>query len=132
VNYIFATGSGSGAGIVRDEDGDDERINASPWGAMEAHLDLRDADADSGDYIPDEIKAALYGGRPRMILTGQIEDGPGAIYGLDYSYGDRVNTKVAVGSHGSYSFDCLVNAVAVTVDQNRENIDAHLRGESIV
>ena len=72
-------------------------------------------------------QALLSKNRFRQTITGTIKSAPGAVYGVDWGWGDRVHAR-----DGNDSFDARISAVRVKVDQqNGEVVSADLRGEAV-
>lgn len=122
-NAILVAGQGEEADrewVVRI---DEVRATASKWSRREYFKDSRD-DADTTALEADG-DAALNEFRPKQILTGNLNDTPGMLYGVHYQFGDILAAE-AFG----YNLDCRVNSVRITFDsENGEQIECKLRGE---
>lgn len=100
------------------------RQGASPFNLIEAwenHTAETDA---AGLTAAGNALIAKY--RFRKTITGTIKAAPGAVYGLDWGWGDRVPAE-----DGADSFDARISTVRVHVDQNNgEVVTADLKGEA--
>lgn len=99
------------------------RYNASPFNLIEKfENDSRETDAAGLD---DTARGVVNRGQPTKTLTGDPLSVPGAIYGRDWNWGDRVR-----GQDENDTFDCRIPAVTVRVNRdNGEQITAQLSGE---
>lgn len=73
--------------------------------------------------LESEARSALNSGRPKITLTGSVQDTSGLMYGIDYGYGD-----IIVAEHEGYSFDAHLDRVHVTVTKDGEVLDNRVRG----
>ena len=103
---------------------DTARSRRGPYSHKEGFVDLRDAA--SLQTFAYEGQAALRAGQPKITYQGKLASVPGAIYGLDWRFGDRLTAQ----DDEAIGYDCRVNAVHVTVQNNGEEvIDAALRND---
>jgi hypothetical protein len=124
VNYVFVAGPGAEDDrpvvIAEDED----RSQRGAFSHKEGFVDLRESN--SLQTFTDEGNRGLRAGAPRITYAGKLASVPGAIYGLDWRFGDRLTAQD--DDHNQY--DCRVNAVHVTLSNNGEEvIDAALRSD---
>lgn len=100
---------------------DQNRVGASPFGLRELYINSGNANSTAVGNI---AAAALRNGRPKTIFRGRILDTQDTQYGVHWGWGDYV-TAQAFGQ----SFDCRIDAVHVTVENNNEVVDAWLRAD---
>lgn len=120
-NFIYAAGQGQEEDRIVRTAQDDVRIGISPFNRQEFNRDARQI------YLPESLQhdadAALEEMRPRQVFTGTITQTDGCIYGVHWGWGDIVTAE-----YMGQSFDCHVEAVSVSVDQNgTEVISGQLR-----
>lgn len=99
---------------------DTARVSASPFGMREQFVSA------NSTAVQNTADAALRAGRPRIIFKGRILDTLDTQYGVHWSWGDYV-TATAFGQ----TFDCRIEAVHVTVENNNEVVDAWLRNDTL-
>lgn len=118
-NAIAAGGQGEGAARIRAVAVTAEASN-NPFARAEL---FRDARHESNfDALLAIANAELIAQRGLRRFTAQVQSVPGAEYGLDWDFGDRVTA-----TFDGERFDCLIRAVEVTVDGNgKEQINATL------
>lgn len=123
-NFVYCGGKGEGDDRVIKTASDEARIgNGYPYNRKEHWHDARNQENDDG--VQTEAESALAEGKPKTILTGNLIDTPGMMYGRDYQFGDVVSAE-AFGQ----SVDCHVSSVAIRYDaQGGETLDVKLRGE---
>jgi len=114
-NYIYATGQGQGTERIVKTAQDNVRIGISPFNRREFVQDARQAS------IPESVQsiadAALQAHRPKRIFTGTISQTDGCLYGIHWKWGDIVKAEYL-----GYTFDCYVDAVTVSVNQDGTEI----------
>lgn len=119
VNAVSAGGQGEGAARVRATAVTPEASN-NPFARAELFLDARHEA--NGNALLDIAEAELIAQRGTRRFSTQIQEAPGTIYGVDWSFGDRVTA-----TFDGEQFDCLIRAVEVKVDGNgKEQITATL------
>lgn len=120
----FARGGGAGQAFNRifGSAWDIVRINASPFGRREAFVQATQETTVTG--CNNAAAASVRGGRPRLTYKGRILDTPETRYGVHWAWGD----VVTVQDFGQ-QFDCRVDAVTVTIDDDEETIDAWVRND---
>ncbi len=121
VTVVFAGGSGTGTSRIVREQYDADRITRSPFGRIEAFLDMRSES--STDVLDDHAKQELEAARPRISLAATIRDAPGSRYGVDWALGDRL--KIA---YRGYVFEADVKKVDIVVDEDGEQISGTIEG----
>jgi hypothetical protein len=123
-NYIYVAGPGAEDDRPVTVSEDTARSRRGPYSHKEGFVDLRDAN--TLQTFTDEGNRALRAGSPRIVYTGKLASVPGAIYGLDWRFGDRLTAQ----DDEHVGYDCRVNAVHVTLSNNgEESIDAALRSD---
>lgn len=120
-NYIYCGGKGEGEArdIVEAYGNDYKR---SIWARREKFADARSADTEDG--VTEKAKAALKKNRFKTTIEGELLDGDGFQYGIDYEWGDIVGV-----SYNGQAFSCHLTAVEVTFEGGVRTIRAVLRGE---
>jgi hypothetical protein len=121
-NYIYCGGQGQGAARVEKTATHAAWSGASRWARRELRADARHSASE--DAVQGQAYASLYANRPRLILTGDIQEADGLRYGIDYQWGDLVTVQ-----HQGYAFDCHITAVRVSYQSGTETIKASVRGE---
>lgn len=124
---VYAGGSGQGSTREISIWGDATAINASAWGLREAFLNAANVARPGNvggddDPLAGEAQAELRRLRPTRNLTGDLVSLPGAAYGVDWDWGDRI-----VAEFEGESFEAIVESVSVTLDRGEETIKAALR-----
>ena len=123
-NFIYAAGQGQETDRVVETAQDDTRIGISPFNRMEYLRDCRQAVLPA--HVQAEANGALEEMRPKKIFTGTILQTEGSLYGVHWGWGDIVTAE-----YQGESFDCHVNTVAVSIDQDgTEHVQGLLRSES--
>ena len=124
MNYVYVAGPGEEDDRPVIEYEDSARSRRGPYSHKEGFVDLRDAA--SLQTFAYEGQGALRAGQPKITYQGKLASVPGAIYGLDWFFGDRLTAQ----DDEAIGYDCRVNAVHVTVSNNGEEvIDAALRND---
>lgn len=121
-NYIYAAGRGEGVERTIQQVYDAGRYGASIWNRCEALEDARDQEFDDG--VRERGRAALYEGRPRTRFSAVPLDVNGARFGVDWTFGDRVEAQ-----YRNQLFECVIESVGVTVTADGERIAARLEYE---
>ena len=124
VNYVFVAGPGEEDDRPVTEYEDTNRSRRGPYSHKEGFVDLRDGG--SMATFAYEGQQALRAGQPKITYQGKLASVPGAIYGIDWKFGDRLTAQ----DDEAIGYDCRVNAVHVTVQNNGDEvIDAALRND---
>jgi hypothetical protein len=123
-NYIYVAGPGAEDDRPVTVSEDTARSRRGPYSHKEGFVDLRDAN--TLQTFTDEGNRALRAGSPRIVYVGKLASVPGAIYGLDWKFGDRLTAQ----DDEHVGYDCRVNAVHITLSNNGEEVvDAALRSD---
>lgn len=122
LTVVTAGGQGQGADRAIKTVTDPVRLAETPFSRREKFIDTQTARTDL-NAIEAEARAALYASRPRVVLTGSIQDTSGLTFGLDYDYGD-----IVVAEQDTLSFDAHVQAVHVIFEGGKETLDNQIRG----
>lgn len=126
VTYVYAGGQGEEAARAIGTASDATRIALSPFGRREQFIDARMTD--DATQLSDEADAALQAGTYKIILSGNLQDTDGFVYGVDYAWGDYLTIGI-----GAFNADCRLSVVTVTLENGREGIQqtvqAPLKGE---
>ncbi len=92
LTFVYAAGQGQGGDRNIQTASDTTRIDASPFGRIEAIVDARNTN--DNDKLTAEAEAAVRGGRPRRVQTGRIVNRAGATYGVNWNWGDKVKVEI--------------------------------------
>lgn len=122
VNYAYAGGQGEGTLRVVKQSQDAVRIGVSPFNRCETFFDARNSPLDN--QVQAAADGAVRDGRPRSTFTGKVLNNS-QIYGRDWGHGDYV-TGVYLGE----TVSCRIDAVAVTIQNGQETVDATLRSDT--
>lgn len=123
VTVAIAGGSGEESARAIGSAADSARRDASPFNAIEIFTQ----NTETGDTVvlSNLAAAAVRAGRPRTVLTGRVQDSPGARYGREWGWGDYVTIQVEENNR-----DARVETVSVSIDESgKEDIDAQVRGD---
>jgi hypothetical protein len=121
ITYATAAGPGQGSGQMAGYAYDNTRIGASPFGRRMGYVTYSYPDQTALDNL---ASAAVRYGRARYVYRGRLLSTPDTRYGVHWGWGDFVTVQ----DFGK-SFDCRVDAVTVTVEKNKETIDAWGRSD---
>jgi len=123
-NYVYCGGRGEKEDREISEVWDLRRIGTGfPYNRKEYFRDSRHQETKDG--VDDDAYNALNEGKPKTIMTGNLIDTPGMMFGRDYQFGDVVSAE-AFGQ----AIDCHISSVAIRYDaQGGETLDIKLRGE---
>jgi hypothetical protein len=99
------------------------QIGASAWGLREVFID-RTQNQDLPSLLH-EAYAELYRRRAQAVLTGELKSVPGAAYGIDWYFGDKLQAQFE-----GQSFVAHVNSATVTLDRGDETIAAKLTSDT--
>lgn len=126
ITYVYAGGSGDGAGRVvgtapTATSVERSRQYASPFNRIEAFSDARNGYTTVAgcEY---EAESTLRASRPRKSFSGSLIDTPQSRYGIDWNYGDRVTAVF-----DNMRSDCLISTIDIDVSGAKETISARLR-----
>lgn len=110
INYAYGLGQNQGSAREVQTSSDTTRTGASLFAVREGKVDARGETTSAA--VLDAADALLVKGRPVTTFSGELLSVPGAIYGKDWNFGDRVTV-----SFGGRQFTALVRYVKVTVDE---------------
>lgn len=120
VSHVYAGGQGEGTSRVIVEQNDSAREGASPFNRRESFADARNESTTAG--ITATAQAALQAGRPKRRFGGNLINAPGARFGIEWGFGDKV-----VATYLDQQYDSLVRAVTTRVDRDgNETVNARL------
>lgn len=120
---VYVGGMGQGAAQLVEEEKDNPRILKSPFGRRESYISFTDVDVDT--VLESEGKAFLGKHTPRIALQAKAIDTPALQFGRNYFYGDLVKAVV-----DGMEFNCHVDAFSVRFENQKEDLDVRLRGDS--
>jgi len=121
-SVVAAGGQGQDAARLVTPLADVAAVGRSPFGRREAWVDATQVTTFTG--LATEAYQELRARRPKRILTGDLLSVPGAVYGLDWGFGDKL-----IAEFEKESYTATVDAVTVTLDGGKEEIKAAIRGE---
>lgn len=119
--YVYEGGQGQGSTRPIAAAYDQARIGRSPFGRIEAWGEVQSTDNTPGGIIPTEARYLLESLRPRVIISGKLQDIPGCLYGLHYGYGDYITAEFME------RLDCRLDMIHVTVQGGQETIEVELK-----
>ncbi len=120
VSHVYAGGQQEEAARTIVEVSDTAREGTSPFNRREGFADARNESTTAG--VTAAAQAALQAGRPVRRFGGNIIDTPGARYGIEWDFGDKVTT-----SYRGLQYTALIRAITVSVDaQGNERVAARL------
>lgn len=120
---VVAGGQGQESARVINFSYDTARIGLSPWGNRELFIDRTQLTSPAA--LVAEASAELRRRRPQKVLSGTLISVPGAVYGLDWGFGDKL-----VVEYEKDSFTARVNAVTVSLQQGKETITAQIDSDT--
>jgi len=118
--YIYAGGQGTGTSQLIGTASDPVRIKRSPFGRREGWVSNTNATTTASCNY--EAATALRKGRPSITFSGTIQSIPGAEYGVDWGWGDKL-TAIS----NDMQMNCRVDTLSVTVESGKEQIDGKLK-----
>lgn len=120
-NFIYCGGKGEGDSRTI-KTASDSAYMRTIWSRREEFSDARNSDTDGA--IQEQANADLKKYRARTNIEGQILEGDGFMYGIDFRWGD----VVGIMAHGE-AFDVHIAAVEVDMSAGVETITTMLRSE---
>lgn len=120
-NYIYSGGKGDGNSRTV-KTAYDAAYARTIWSRREQFTDARSADTEGA--IQEQANADLKKYRARTTIEGELLEGDGFRYGIDYQWGDIVGV-----TYNGQSFDCHIAAVEVSLRGGVETIQVGLRNE---
>lgn len=121
-SVVLAGGSGQDAQRKVAGVADGQAVARSPFGRREVWLDRTQLDLLTS--LASEATSELRSRRPKQVLSGDVLSAPGAIYGLDWGFGDKL-----IGEFEGKSYVARLDSTTVTLDGGKETVKAALRGE---
>ena len=126
INYVYAGGQGEGVNRMVAEVGDNNLINNSVFGRIEAFKDARNEETEAG--VLDAANSKLNESRPRVSFSAELLDIERMRYGVDWFLGDKVTTSVF-----GFQQDGIIRAVRIKVaGDGAETVRAGIESEGIV
>ncbi len=123
VNYVYAGGKGEGSARNIETAEDLSRSGRSLWARRAAFVN---ASNQTGDGLTAAAQRRLGEGRPKISFGANILSVPGALYGVDWFWGDRV-----VAAHRGLDYNAVIDLVDVAVSEGgEETVDARLEVEA--
>lgn len=120
--FVYALGPGNlGARMIATAS-DATRIARSPWGRIETKVEGSNDPVSAN--LTEEANAALQMARPKKVVEGTILQNTRTQYGRDWKFGDQMTFR----PNALWSFDVRVDAVHLTISEQRETVDAYFRG----
>lgn len=120
--FVYALGPGNlGARMIATAS-NATRIAQSPWGRVETKIEGSNDPTSTG--LTEEANAELQMLRSRKVVEGTILQNTRTQYGRDWGFGDRMTFK----SPNFGTFDVRVDAIHLSVSEQRETVDAFFRG----
>lgn len=117
-NYAYGLGQGEGEAREVQEASDTGRTGRSLYARWEAVANAVNESDPAG--VLDAADARVIDGRPVTTFTAELLSVPGAVYGKDWGFGDKITVTYA-----GLQFSAIVRAVTVSVDETgRESVDS--------
>ena len=124
-NFVYAAGQGEGVQRITAVASNNNLINNSIFGRIEAFKDARNEE--TADSVQDAADSLLSASQPKIFFKGDLKDVGGFRYGLDWFLGDKVTASIF-----GRKFDGIIRAVSVKLDADgREIVTAKLETEDI-
>lgn len=120
-SWVVAGGQGQNAARLLGSSYDTVRVGQSPFGLREVFVDA--TSLSDQNSLNADASSELRSRRPAKTLTGSLLSVPGAVYGLDWGWGDKL-----IAEHEQDAFVATVDSVTVTLDKGAETITAALKG----
>lgn len=125
INAAYVGGKGEGSTRDIAELNDTARSTLSPFARCEAFVDGGDTE---GANLLTLAGWAVFKGKPRIILAGNMTDTKTYMYGINYRYGDLVTAQ-----YKGYAVDCRLDTITISLDQESgEKITLRLYGERAI
>jgi hypothetical protein len=113
INYVYGGGQGEEADRYITEQSDATRIGNSIWNRREGFVDARNESTQTA--VQNKTKGALREGQPQARFTANLLDTPQARYGVDWSFGDKVEI-----SYAGLQFQGIVRALKIEMKRGGE------------
>lgn len=121
-SVVLAGGQGQDAARLVAGVASASAVGRSPFGRREAWVDATQVTTLAG--LATEAVQELRARRAKRTLKGDLLSVPGAVYGLDWGFGDRL-----IAEFESESYEATVDAVTVTLNGGKEEVKAAIKGE---
>lgn len=123
ITFVYAGGTGQKDVRIIKTACSVERMGESPFNRRELFYD--NTNISGSAILVYEAEAQLRAGRPVRTFSGELVNVPGSCeYGVHWNLGDRVTA-----TYKGQAFNCTIDAVTVTVQGGREEINGTLRVE---
>jgi hypothetical protein len=119
-SVVYVLGQGTGANRVVKEEKNQARIDKSIFNRIEGALDARDQVDPS--VLSARGKAVLRARRPVNTFDAKVKNAPGAVYGRDWNFGDRLKAGF---DGGLYTVEARTVTVQIA-DSGLEDVYARL------
>lgn len=123
INYVYGGGQGEGPDRNIQQVSDSDRYSVSQWARSEGFADARNEATDAG--VQAAAQDILNNGRPRIRFSAIPLDVQGTRFGRDWDFGDKV-----IARYRNIEFETIIRAVAISVNDRGEKIQARLDFES--
>jgi hypothetical protein len=120
VTFVIAGGQGTGTGRLIATAVDTARMAASPLNHCEQFLDM--GNTNDATQLQDEADAALWNGRPQMVIEGTLIPTPGCERGIHYDLGDLATARVM-----GRQVDVRLDTLHIRVSSEGQRTDARFR-----
>jgi hypothetical protein len=124
-NAVYGAGRGTKDDRYVSEQEDTARQGLSIWARREGVCQATDQTTQAG--VQAKAKAQLQKKRPQMRFSGTLLDTAQSPYGPAWRWGDWV-----VAEYRGQTFDCLVRAISISVNEGVETINARMELEDYV
>lgn len=121
-SVVLAGGQGQDAARLVVGVADAAAVARSPFGRREAWVDATQVSTLTG--LATEAVQELRARRAKRTLTGDLLSVPGAVYGLDWGFGDKV-----IAEFEGEQYTARIEAVTVTLNGGKEEVKAAIKGE---
>jgi hypothetical protein len=121
---VIAGGQGQDSARVIGVVYDSARAALSTWGDREAFIDRTQLSTTA--TLQAEAYAELRRRRPQQVLSGTVVNIPGAVYGLDWGFGDKLYAEFE-----GQSFVARIDSVTVRLANGREDITAQIKSDAV-
>lgn len=121
INYVYVGGTGEGSLRATATVSDTDKIAASPINRREGFTSYN---SNLTGTLQSEGYQKLRENAPRKIISAEIRNTETLVYGRDWTFGDKLTAEI-----DGEVFDVIINAVSVTLANNKEVVKAVIRGE---
>lgn len=120
---VLAGGQGQDAARLIGSASNATAAARSPFGRREAFVDA--TQVTTSGALATEAYQELQARRAKRTLSGELVSVPGAVYGIDWGFGDKLTAEFE-----NERFTATVDAVAVSLIAGNEDIKAAIRGDA--